>query len=197
MTPKLSWRQCRLVRARIYNVRVTTTACFQGNYSRLFHLTGSDDEGLEVRRQVEKPVAGVGAAQGMRDWGRAPDGRSCAHADLDSAEVVGIASDGVYEGQERHSHSPDPLGEREKIRWWRSGHKRRRRWKRRPIWKPRPCSSICGSDPRGGAGKSICAPFSAGSSCGDWRMDQTRRCSFHRNGNPAEPCNWTGPMRTS
>jgi hypothetical protein len=34
-------------------------------------------------------------------------------------------------------------------------------------------------------------------SCGDWRMDQTRRCSFHRNGNPAEPCNWTGPMRTS
>src|SRR5512137_947074 len=52
-------------------------------------------------------VPGVGAAQGMRDWGRAPDGRSCAHADLDSGEVLGIASDGVYERQERHSYSPD------------------------------------------------------------------------------------------
>src|SRR5271169_5863120 len=44
---------------------------------------------------------------GWRDWGRAPDGRSCAHADVDSAEILGIASDGVYERQECHPHCAD------------------------------------------------------------------------------------------
>ena len=36
-------------------------------------------------------------AEGMRDWGGAPDGRSCAYAGLDSAEVLGIAGAGVGE----------------------------------------------------------------------------------------------------
>ena len=52
-------------------------------------------------------VSGVGTAEGMRDWGRAPHGRSCAYAAFDSAEVLGIASNGVYEGQERHPDCAD------------------------------------------------------------------------------------------
>src|ERR1700688_2581668 len=52
-------------------------------------------------------VPGVGTPEGMRDWGRAPDGRSCAYADFDSAEVLGIAGNGVYKGQARHPDCAD------------------------------------------------------------------------------------------
>jgi len=52
-------------------------------------------------------VSGVGAAQGMRDWGGALDGRSCAHAGLDSAEIFGIAGHGVYQRQECDPHRAD------------------------------------------------------------------------------------------
>ena len=51
-----------------------------------------------------RTAPGVGEAQGERNRGRAPDGRPCAYADLDSAEILGIAGDGVHEGEERHPH---------------------------------------------------------------------------------------------
>src|SRR5439155_1452632 len=63
-----------------------------------------------VAQASEEHVPGVGTAQGMRDWGRAPDGRSCAHAAVDSAEVLGVAGDGVYKGQECHTHCTDLRG---------------------------------------------------------------------------------------
>jgi len=46
-----------------------------------------------------RSVSPVGATQGMSGSGRALDARSCAYADSDSAEVCGIASSGVHEGE--------------------------------------------------------------------------------------------------
>src|SRR5580658_7954693 len=48
-------------------------------------------------------LSGTGAAKGIRNYRGAPDGRSCAHADLDSAEVFGGASDEVDKREECHS----------------------------------------------------------------------------------------------
>jgi hypothetical protein len=44
-------------------------------------------------------VSGTGTAKGVRDNRGAPDDRSGAYVDLDTAEVFGGASDGVHEGQ--------------------------------------------------------------------------------------------------
>ena len=54
-----------------------------------------------------KSIPGAGAAERMRDWGGAPDGRSCAYVDIDSTEAFGVAGHGVYEGQKRYPHSAD------------------------------------------------------------------------------------------
>src|SRR5207249_3390658 len=45
----------------------------------------------------------VGRAEGKSDRRRTFDARPCAHDDSDSAEVRGVASDWVYQGQERDS----------------------------------------------------------------------------------------------
>src|SRR5258708_6006651 len=44
---------------------------------------------------------------GSAKLGKASDDRSGAHPDLDSAEVLGVAGDGVYERQKCHPHCPD------------------------------------------------------------------------------------------
>ncbi len=48
---------------------------------------------------------GIGPAKGERDNRGALDGRSCAHAGVDTAEVLGGAGAGIREGQECYSHS--------------------------------------------------------------------------------------------
>ena len=56
-----------------------------------------------VRGAAAAPWRGVppvGAAEGESDRGRALDGRSRAHDDVDSAEVCGVAGGGVHQGQE-------------------------------------------------------------------------------------------------
>src|SRR3989454_12829697 len=69
-----------------------------------------------VASALGQPVPRVGAPQGMRDRGGAPDGRSCAHAGLDSAEILGLAGDGVYERQERDPHCADLWREAKELR---------------------------------------------------------------------------------
>src|SRR6185436_2846243 len=49
-------------------------------------------------------VSGVGETAGERGLGGASDGRSRAHADLDSAEAFIVSGDGIRERQKRHSH---------------------------------------------------------------------------------------------
>src|SRR6266540_5234778 len=49
-------------------------------------------------------VSRTGATTGERDYRGAPDGRSCAHVDLDSAEAFGVIPDGVHQRQECDSH---------------------------------------------------------------------------------------------
>ena len=56
----------------------------------------------EVATALGEGVSGVGAAEGMRNWGGALDGGSCAHAAVDSPEVLRVAGAEVSEGQECH-----------------------------------------------------------------------------------------------
>src|SRR5438093_5104324 len=48
-------------------------------------------------------VPAIGRAEGESNRGRAFDAGSCAHDDCDSAEVRGVASDRVYQGEEGDS----------------------------------------------------------------------------------------------
>ena len=50
-------------------------------------------------------VQETGPKAGKPDFRRAFDGRPCAYVDCDSAEVCGVASGGLYQGEKR-----DPLG---------------------------------------------------------------------------------------
>src|ERR1700679_238537 len=54
---------------------------------------------------VGASFSGTGGAEGVRDNRRASDGRSCAYAALDSAEVFGGAGTGVPEGENGDPHS--------------------------------------------------------------------------------------------
>jgi len=63
-----------------------------------------------VRSDQEGPggsTARVGDTEGERDPGRAIDGGSRPHVDLDSTEVWGGAGGGIHEGKERHMDSED------------------------------------------------------------------------------------------
>src|SRR6516164_11104765 len=51
-------------------------------------------------------VPQAGGAEGVEDRGRALDAGSRAHVDLDTAEVRGVASGGVHQGQERDPSRP-------------------------------------------------------------------------------------------
>src|SRR5271157_4939772 len=60
-------------------------------------------------------VPQVGGAERESHRRRAPDARSRAQDDCDSAEVCGVASDWVYQGQERDSLGAGVRGEEEKL----------------------------------------------------------------------------------
>src|SRR5262245_49084187 len=53
---------------------------------------------------VRRGVAGAGAAEGEPGRRRAPATRPCAHATVDSAQVCGGASGGVFEREECDLH---------------------------------------------------------------------------------------------
>jgi REP-associated tyrosine transposase len=54
----------------------------------------------ELRRYLGEVIAQVSRAEAEPDRGGAPDGGSCAHDDLDTAEVRGVAGGGIHQGQE-------------------------------------------------------------------------------------------------
>ena len=56
-----------------------------------------------------------GPAEGKRDPRGAFDARSCAYVDLDTAEVFGGASDGVYEGENGDPHRSGVGGEKKEL----------------------------------------------------------------------------------
>jgi len=60
---------------------------------------------------------GIGEAEGKRGHRRALDGRSRAHAGVDTTEVFGGAGDGFCEGQKRHSRGPGVCWRKEKFYW--------------------------------------------------------------------------------
>ncbi len=63
-----------------------------------FHPKMSTKSALrDVAKALEQIVQGVGAAEGMRDWGGTPDKRPCAHADIDTAEALSVADHGYIE----------------------------------------------------------------------------------------------------
>lgn len=73
-----------------------------------------------VRGVTAAPGAGfpgTGAAEGVRDPGRAPDAGPCAHAARDPAEVCRGAGPGLPEGQERHPYRPHLCGPAAELRW--------------------------------------------------------------------------------
>jgi putative transposase len=47
---------------------------------------------------------------------RASDAGSCAHDDLDSTEVCGVAGDRIYQRKERDPYSPDVRGQKAELR---------------------------------------------------------------------------------
>jgi len=61
-------------------------------------------------------VSRIGRADGVSDRGGALDGRSRAHADLDTAEAIGVSGDGVHQGQECDSHRPGVCWETAELR---------------------------------------------------------------------------------
>ena len=69
-----------------------------------------EDVVREVARAPWGNVSAVGAAQGMPDSVRAPDARSCSHADCDTAEECGVAGRGIPKGEECDPHSPRVRG---------------------------------------------------------------------------------------
>ena len=87
---------------------------------------------------------------------------------------------------------PSTLGARGRIRWRRSGRKRRRCWRRRRNWRPRRCWSICGSVRPGRCGAAF-ADVSAAGQIGGCKTGRTRKCSFRRTGRPgrAMQLDWT------
>ncbi len=58
----------------------------------------------EPAQAFGRGVQTTGAAQGMRDSGRASNAGSCAYADSDPAKVCGIPSGGIHERKERNPH---------------------------------------------------------------------------------------------
>src|SRR5690242_18025710 len=61
-------------------------------------------------RALGRDVPQPGCPEAEPDRGRAPDVRSCAYDDRDSAQVCGVAGGGIYQGQERDSFSADLWG---------------------------------------------------------------------------------------
>ena len=49
----------------------------------------------QLRRELGQVFRELARQKEMRDQRGASDGRSCAYADLDSAEIFGVAGDGV------------------------------------------------------------------------------------------------------
>ena len=60
----------------------------------------------EPAQALGRGIPITGAAQGMRDSGRAFDAGSCTYADCDPAKACGIASGGVHEREECDPHCP-------------------------------------------------------------------------------------------
>ena len=75
----------------------------------------------DVVRAVEaipwRGVSQAGAAEGMPDRGRSSDVGSRAHDDCDTTEILGIAGNWIYEGQERDPSGPSVWGEATKFCW--------------------------------------------------------------------------------
>src|ERR1700730_2283208 len=61
-------------------------------------------------------VPQAGRAEGKSNRRRSPAARSRAHDDRDSAEVCGVASDWVYQGEERDPPGAGVWGEEEELR---------------------------------------------------------------------------------
>ena len=72
---------------------------------------------LEVETIPWRDIPQAGAAKGKPDRGRAPDAGSRAHDDCDTAEVLGVTGDWVYQGQERDTPGTGVWGEAAKFRW--------------------------------------------------------------------------------
>ena len=70
----------------------------------VYHEMPEEDPVWANSAGVGASLSGTGTTEGMRNHRGAPHGRSRAHADLDSAEILGGAGDGVYQGQERDPH---------------------------------------------------------------------------------------------
>ena len=72
--------------------------------SRSVH-TEVSEEGVvsTVAEGTWNGVSGIGKTAGERGAGGPSDGRSCAYADLDTAEAFGVGGDGIRERQKRDS----------------------------------------------------------------------------------------------
>lgn len=57
-----------------------------------------------IAEAFRRSAPSIGKAEGKRDYRRSPDDGSCTHIDIDPTEVFGIASGGVYQGQECHTY---------------------------------------------------------------------------------------------
>ena len=57
-----------------------------------------------VAARIGDSVSAAYGATGSRDHGGAFDAGPCAHADIDSAEVLRFAGDGVHQRQERNTY---------------------------------------------------------------------------------------------
>src|SRR6266436_7690067 len=55
---------------------------------------------------IGRDLPRAGEAEGVSDFGRTPDARSCAHVYRDSAQTSGRLGDRLFEGEERHWHCP-------------------------------------------------------------------------------------------
>ena len=67
----------------------------------------------EKRVRADHP--GFSPAERERSGGGASDGRPCAHAVIDTTEVLGLRGGGVYQGQECHRDSSEFHGSREEL----------------------------------------------------------------------------------
>jgi len=69
-----------------------------------------------IAARAWRGVPRLGSAERERSVGGAFDGRSRAHAHIDTAEVCGIAGDGIHQRQERDLHRAGSWGKKAQLR---------------------------------------------------------------------------------
>lgn len=84
--------------------------------SRGIHPEVSQEKHLRMgEKRVRADHPGFSPAERERSGGGASDGRPCAHAVVDTTEVLGLRGGGVYQGQECNRDSSEFHGSREEL----------------------------------------------------------------------------------